>query len=146
MSRRGPFSNFERMRTEIDELFGDVWDRVGQRRPSAFSPSVDVYYCEKPPRAIVKVDLAGVDASAVTLECTGHELVISGERPVQETEGRMYQQVEIASGPFRRIVQLGAEVVPDQASASYVDGVLRVEMPLRVSQQKSRKVPVQRAE
>jgi HSP20 family protein len=135
------------MRTEIDELFGDVWDRVGyrQRRPSAFSPSVDVYYCEKPPRAIVKVDLAGVDVSAVNLECTGRELVISGERPVQETEGRMYQQIEIASGPFRRVVQLGAEVVAEDAAASYVDGVLRVEMPLKVAGQKARKVPVQRS-
>lgn len=148
MSPRSPFSNFDRMRAEIDELFGDVWERVGsrQRGPSAFMPSVDVYYCEDPPRAIVKVDLAGVDASTVSLECTGRELVISGERPVRETEGRMYQQVEIATGPFRRVVQLGAEVVADQASASYDDGILRVDLPLHQAQTRARKVPVQRSE
>ena len=30
--------------------------------------------------------------------------MISGERPMQETEGRVYQQVEIEAGPFRRTV------------------------------------------
>ena len=41
--------------------------------------------------------------------------MITGERPVQETEGRVYQQVEIEAGPFRRIVELGADVVAERA-------------------------------
>src|SRR5438552_1586690 len=46
------------MRREIDELFGDVFERtrLGTRRE--FSPDVDVYYCGEPPRASVKADLA----------------------------------------------------------------------------------------
>ena len=46
----------------------------------------------------------------VSLEISGRELVISGERPVQETEGRVYQQVEIETGPFRRVIELNADV------------------------------------
>jgi HSP20 family protein len=137
------------MRAEIDELVGDVWERVGYNRPrrtSAFAPRADVYYCGDPPKTIVKVDLAGIDITAINLECTGRELVISGERPVQETEGRLYQQVEIDSGPFRRVIHLGAEVVADQASATYSDGILRVELPLRQPRKGARSVPVQRAE
>ena len=76
---------------------------------------VDVYYCGDPQRAIVKVDLAGIDLSAVNIEVSGRELVITGERPVQETEGRVYQQVEIVSGPFRRIVELQVDVDAERA-------------------------------
>ena len=50
---------------------------------------------------------------------------------MQETAGRVYQQVEIEAGPFRRVVELGADVVAERARATYDDGVLRVELPLR---------------
>jgi HSP20 family protein len=139
--------NFERMRREMDELFGDVWGRRGWwagRRQTGFSPRVDVYYCgDEPPRAVVKVDLAGINLDTVGLEIVGRELVITGARPVQETEGRVYQQVEIEAGPFRRIVELNADVVADQAKATYEDGILRVELPLRASGRASRRVPIE---
>jgi HSP20 family protein len=143
---RDPLVNFERMRREMDELFGDVWGegRWWSGRPQiGFSPRVDVYYCgSESPRAIVKVELAGVNLDSVGLEIVGRELVISGERPVQETEGRVYQQVEIEAGPFRRIVELNADVVAEEAKATYVDGILRVELPLRSSGRATRRVPI----
>jgi HSP20 family protein len=138
--------NFERMRREMDELFGDVWGegRWWPGRPqTAFTPRVDVYYCgSERPRAIVKVELAGVDLDSVGLEVVGRELVISGARPVQETEGRVYQQVEIEAGPFRRVVELNADPVAEEAKATYVDGVLRVELPLRTTGRANRRVPI----
>ena len=43
MSERDLFANFERMRREMDELFGDVFERTGlSRRRAGFSPAVDV--------------------------------------------------------------------------------------------------------
>src|SRR5919205_2720238 len=130
------------MRREIDELFGDVFDRGargGGRRQ--FSPHVDVYYCGQPPRAIVKVELAGVEVEDVALEIRGRQLVIEGERSAQESEGRLYQQVEIPHGPFRRVVELGADVVADEATATYDDGVLRVEIPIAAPDDERRQVP-----
>ena len=73
-------------------------------------PNVDVYYCGEPQRAMVKVDLAGVELDEVGIEVSGRQLAIVGERQVQETEGRVYQQVEIPSGPFRRVVELQVDV------------------------------------
>lgn len=141
---RNVFSNFERMRREMDQVFGDIWDRAGysSRRALGFSPQVDVYYADDPPRAVVKADLAGVDIDAVGLEITGRQLVITGERPMQETEGRVYQQVEIEAGPFRRVIELGADVIAEQASAAYRDGMLRVELPLHMGEAERRQVPI----
>lgn len=146
--RRDPYANFERMRREMDEIFGPVWQRptLPSRRGRGFSPRVDVYYCGEPPRAIVKVDLAGVELDAIGLEISGRELVVSGERPLQETEGRVYQQVEIDSGRFRRVVELGAEVDAERASATYEDGILRVELPLTEPEDRTRTVPIERGD
>ena len=143
-SERDLFANFERMRREIDELFGDVFDRgpLGGRRQ--FSPNVDVYYCGKPPRAVVKAELAGVDVEDVGLEIRGRQLIIQGERRAQESEGRLYQQVEIPHGPFRRVVELGADVVADEATATYDDGILRVEIPIAAPANEKRQVPIAR--
>ncbi|MFA4928391.1 MAG: Hsp20/alpha crystallin family protein [Patulibacter sp.] len=135
-SREGDlFANFERMRREMDELFGGVLDRGlgGRVRRVGFEPAVDVFY-ETPeggePRVVVQADLAGIDIGQVGLEIRGRELVLAGSRPAGDAEGRAYQQVEIGTGPFRRVVPLGAEVLVDQAKATYHDGILRVELPL----------------
>jgi HSP20 family protein len=140
---RDLFANFERMRREMDELFGDVFDRrLSPRRRAGFSPSVDVYYLDDPPRAVVKADLAGIDAQDLDLEIRGRELVLSGLRRPDEAAGRIYQQVEIEHGPFRRVVQLGAEVDPDAAKALYQDGMLIVELPVVAEERTSRSVPI----
>jgi HSP20 family protein len=126
-----PFANFERMRREIDEMFGDIWTRAGLApRKVGFTPRVDVYYSPNPPRVVIKADLAGISIDDVNLELRGRTLVISGERRAHEGEGRVYQQIEIESGPFVREIQLGADVDSGGAKATFDDGVLRVELPI----------------
>jgi HSP20 family protein len=141
-SQRDLFANFERMRREMDELFGDVFERRRALRGRGFSPRVDVYYVDSPPRAVVKVDLAAVDPADVALQIRGRQLMIAGERRPTEGSGRLYQQIEIEHGPFRRVVELGADVVADDATASYVDGVLQVEIPLAAPEESVRRVPI----
>ncbi|MGN6816782.1 MAG: Hsp20/alpha crystallin family protein [Solirubrobacterales bacterium] len=118
--------------------------RYVTRRSSGFSPNVDVYYCGDPQRAIVKVDLAGIELNQVGIEVSGRHLAITGERHVQETEGRVYQQIEIPSGHFRRVVELQVEVDAERASATYEEGILRIELPLRDPGQNTRLVPIGR--
>ena len=130
------------MRREMDELFGDVFERRRGLHGRGFSPRVDVYYTDNPPRAVVKVDLAAVDPGDVALEIRGRQLLIAGERRPTEAGGRLYQQIEIEHGPFRRVVELGADVVANEASASYTDGVLQVEIPLAEPDKSVRRVPI----
>src|SRR5262245_10528921 len=120
------------MRRDMDELFGDgIWaPAIGHRRRGGFSPSVDVFYEGDPPRAIVPAELAGVSPNGIGLEIQGRKLVIAGHRAAPKAEGRLYQQIEIMSGSFRRVVELGADVVADEATAVFTDGILRVELPL----------------
>jgi HSP20 family protein len=148
-SHRDPFADFARMRREMDELLGDFWDQAGYRAPrqAAFVPRVDVYYCgeDAPEKAVVKVELPGTDVDAVHVEVRGRALIVSGERPVRDTEGRTYQQVELPSGPFKRVVELSVDVHADSAQATYEDGILRIELPVR-KPQAARQVPIERTE
>ena len=146
MSQRDLFANFERMRREMDELFGDVFDRrLSPQRRGGFSPAVDVYYVGDPPRAVVRADLAGVDPSEIELEIRGRELILAGYRRPGDDAERLYQQLEIEHGPFRRVVALGAEVDPAAARAVYEDGMLVVELPV-LGPGEARSVPIERTE
>ena len=142
---RDLFANFERMRREVDELFGDVVGRSMTRR-GGFSPRVDVLYAKDPARAIIQAELAGIDLSDLELQVDGRVLTHSGLRRPPVAEGAVYQQLEIEHGRFHRAIDLGVEVDPDAANASYHDGILRVELPLVQPESRSRSVPIERGE
>lgn len=131
------------MRREMDELFGEA---VAPPRRAGFAPRVDIVYAEDPPRAIVLAELAGIDMDTLTLQVEGRTLVLAGRRPAPAAEGKLYQQLEIQHGPFRRVVELGADVDPDAAKATYTDGILRVELPLKRPERTTRSVPVERGD
>ncbi|MFL5896389.1 MAG: Hsp20/alpha crystallin family protein [Thermoleophilaceae bacterium] len=140
------FANFERMRREIDELFGDVFGRSALVRQTGFTPHVDVAYVGDPPRSVlIHAELAGVDPNHVGLEIRGRRLVIAGERRGTDTTNCFYQQVEIEHGPFRRVIELGTDVDASRARATYDNGILRVEVPVVVSEPQVRSIPVKKA-
>ncbi len=140
---RDLFANFERMRREVDELFGELAGR-SMTRKGGFSPRLDVLFAKEPPRVIVQAELAGIDLSDLELQVEGRVLTISGLRRPPVAEGAVYQQLEIEHGRFRRAVDLGVEVDPDAATASYHDGLLRVELPLVRPESRARTVPIER--
>jgi len=147
MPERDLFANFDRMRRDMDELFGDVLERTGlSRRRLGFMPAVDVAYTADPPRAIVTAELAGVDMDSLNIEIQGRKLLLSGKRESPAVEGDVYQQVEIERGSFRRVIELGADVRADEAKARYEEGMLWIELPLVRSELEPRSVPIESGE
>jgi HSP20 family protein len=143
VSSRDPFANFDRMRREMDEIFGDALERSGIPRRRVRWPAVDVTYAPDPPRAIVTAELAGVRTEDVELHVEGRRLILSGRRGSPSPEGEVYQQIEIERGAFRRVLELGADVDSDRVRARYEDGMLRVELPLLTRGTRSRAVPIE---
>lgn len=144
MSERDLFANFDRMRREMDELFGDMFERTGlARSPTGRWPAVDVAYTSEPALAVVTADLAGIEVSDLELQIERRTLIIAGVRGPARPEGDIYQQVEIVRGPFRRVIELGADVRSEDTVARYEDGMLRIELPLVQRPHRLRSVPVQ---
>jgi HSP20 family protein len=116
---------------EIEELFADLWQVFpfsrGARR--GYRPQVDVLYTDDPPALTVLVELPGIDPEAVKLIAAPRALVIAGERPRPTGSGH-YEQLEIEYGQFQRKLVLSQDIDPEQATATYERGILRVVLPV----------------
>ena len=100
-----------------------------------------MFYEGDPPRAVVMAELAGIDPDEISLDIEGRELVLAGHRRPADAEGRVYQQLEIDFGPFRRGSRSAPTSSPRGATATYRDGILRVELPLQRAE--ARTVPIE---
>ena len=142
---RDLFANFERMRREMDELFGDVFDRTGlaPRKRGGFSPAVDVFYEGDPPRAVVRPSWPASTPTSSPSRSRAASWCSPATGAPADAEGRVYQQLEIDFGPFRRVIELGADVVADAARATYHDGILRIELPLVRPESRTHSVPIE---
>jgi HSP20 family protein len=94
-------------------------------------------------KVVVRLETPGMSKDDFDLEVMGDYLVVRGEKRVtrEETQGR-WQITECAYGSFERAIPLPAPVDSAQASASYEQGVLRVELPKRQPRERGVKLSV----
>ena len=110
----------------------EVWEVTrfsGQRR--GFVPQCDCYRTDDPPALHLLFELPGVDPAAVRIVAAETALILSGVRERPHPEGARYHQVEIEYGQFERRIELAEDVHADAATATYEDGMLRLEVPLQ---------------
>lgn len=93
-------------------------------------------------RIVVRLEAPGLSRDDLHIEANGDRLCVWGEKRVDaEARDGDYHVVQCAYGSFRRDLALPQPVVADQATASYRDGVLRIEMP-RLERGRGRRIPV----
>lgn len=116
--------------------FGDFTDRLGGSR---WRPAVDVFETEK--AILVRLELAGVRISDLNVTVDGDLLRISGVRHAASTDGvQRLHQMEIAFGPFERVLRIEMPFERDLVSAHLEEGFLTVTLP----KQSPRRLPVER--
>ncbi len=126
-----PRRDIDRLQAEIDELFSEVWRGPRYAGPrQGFRPSVDSFHTAEPHALTVVVELPGIDPASIRLVVGERTLVVAGERRRPKVEGCVYQQMEIAYGPFSRRIQLPEDVDPAGAEARYEHGVVTITLPV----------------
>jgi HSP20 family protein len=127
MTRR----DVDKLQEEIEELFADLWQvpRFSGIR-HGFRPNVDCFHTDDPHTLTVVVELPGVDPQSLQVIAGERLLVIAGERKRPKVPGRVYQQMEIETGPFQRQVRLVEDVDPSRAEATLENGVLTIVLPV----------------
>ncbi len=105
-------------------------------------PNTDVY--ETDTGLVIKVELAGMKSENLEITVEGHRLRISGSRPdVCRANKCNFLVMEISYGPFESVLELPPGYDLSQAKALYVNGFLRIDIPLAHQMQtKSTKVPI----
>ena len=104
-------------------------------------PSTDVYSTDN--GLVIKVELAGMRSENLEITVEGQRLRITGNRPDGCRAPKCsFLVMEITYGPFERVMELPAGYDLSLAKAAYVNGFLRIDVPLAVAQFKVSKVPI----
>ena len=123
-------TRFPSLKEEMDKVFEDFFGRAGfpPLRESGWMPAVDVHETKKD--ILVTMDIPAIDPKEVSITVIDDKLTVKGERK-RETELKEedFYRNERVYGSFQRTIQLPAEVLGDQAKATYKDGVLKVVVP-----------------
>jgi HSP20 family protein len=131
------------LRGEIEDLFSDLWQVPRFAARGSFRPQVDCYRTEEPPEITVVVEIPGIDPNEVQIVATAQALLVTGERRRPSGDGRLYQQMELDYGPFRRELVLSEDVDPERGRASYQNGLLTIVLPLAQRATTATKVPIE---
>src|SRR6266513_239994 len=92
---------------------------------------------------VVKVELAGMRSENLEITVEGSRLRISGNRPDGCRAPKCHFLImEINYGPFESVLELPAGYDLSQAKAAYLNGFLRIDVPLAQRESKSTKVPI----
>jgi HSP20 family protein len=109
--------------TSLSHVLGGTWQ-----------PSLNAYRCEN--SIEVCFDLAGVDKERIDIQIEPGRLVVRGVRAAPEPascdpQPQQILAMEIDHGPFLRELRLPAEVLRDEVTAEYRNGLLWIHLPLR---------------
>ena len=104
-------------------------------------PNTDVYTTDN--GLVVKVELAGMRSEHLEITVEGNRLRISGNRPDGCRAAKCsFLVMEINYGPFESLLELPPGYDLSQAKAAYLNGFLRIDVPLVQRPSKSTKVPI----
>ncbi len=147
-----PFEEMFRIQREIERMFNSSYGRFMDddyykpmfKGRAVYSPDLDMHETEK--EYIVKMDMPGMDKSAINIDLNDDVLTISGERKseYEDTKPAGIHRIERSYGYFSRSITIPEKVKSDKIDATYKDGVLTVTIPKLQpsSPQKSVKIKV----
>ena len=127
ITRWDPFREFSTLQERMNRL---VRDSFGEGREEAltttsFAPAVDVYEDEH--NVTLKIEVPGIDEKDIDVRIENNTLTVHGERKFEKEEKEEnFRRVERQYGSFTRSFTLPNTVDPEQVTANYEKGVLKI--------------------
>jgi HSP20 family protein len=120
---------FRGVRTQLDSFFED-W--FGRSMGGMLAPRVDVSETDK--EVVLAFELPGVDEKDIDVSLAGDQLTVKGEKKAEHEDrkdegGRVVHRVERSYGAFQRTMTVPYRIAPEQVSAQFKDGILKVTLP-----------------
>lgn len=104
-------------------------------------PNTDMYATDA--GLVIKVELAGMRSDSLEITIDGNQIRISGNRPDGCRAGKCtFLMMEINYGPFERVLEVPPGYDLAESKAAYLNGFLRLDVPLARRPAKASKVPV----
>ena len=104
-------------------------------------PNTDVYSTDE--GLVIKVELAGMKSDSLEITVEGNRLRIAGNRPDGCRASKCsFLVMEISYGPFESVLELPPAYDLTRAKAAYLNGFLRIDVPVSQIVSKTTKVPI----
>jgi HSP20 family protein len=125
-----PWVGLSTMKKDMDRLFDRFWDEDGPRLPSMgdWAPAMDV--SETKDAVVVKAEVPGMESKDIQLSLQDQLLTLKGEKKEErEDKDEHYYRMERSYGAFVRTVRLPATVDGSKVTATFKNGLLKVNLP-----------------
>src|SRR5512147_1661449 len=132
LTRWEPASEFMTLRDAMDRLFDDAFTRpfslIRNGGSTWSSLPIDMYQTDDD--VVVKAVVPGIKPDEVQISVTGDVLTIKGEvKQEDEKKERAWHIREHRWGSFQRSVTLPVNVVSNNATAEFENGILTITLP-----------------
>jgi HSP20 family protein len=129
LTRWDPFREFSTLQDRMNRLFRDSYGEGHEEAltTASFAPAVDVYEDEH--NVTLKIEVPGIDEKDIDVRIENNTLTVHGERKFEKEEKEEnFRRVERQYGSFTRSFTLPNTVDPEQVSANYDKGVLKIKL------------------
>lgn len=134
------FREFDRLRREMDELYGALAGGTFPMPSAGVFPLTNV--SEDTENYYVRAELPGIKSNELNIQVTEEGVSISGERKIPEEGNTVrYHRREREAGKFSRLINLPKKVDVNKVEASMENGILKVTIP-KSEAAKPRKITV----
>ncbi len=132
LRRSDPLPDLLTLQERINRLFEASLSRGRINDSLSFSgswiPLADVY--ETPEAFVVEIELAGLEQDDIEIAVDGDSLTVRGERHAMGNAApECFHRMERSYGAFSRSFQLSEDVDPERVTATWRDGLLRLNAP-----------------
>ena len=125
---RGDYDNWSRRVDQLVRRMGGCGGEPGFAGGTSWSPPTDVFETSK--GVVVKMELAGIVRSDLSIVLVGDRLVVTGRRTDPDAGRKIsYHQMEISYGSFAKVVSLRMPYDGDGITANLSDGYLSITIP-----------------
>ena len=121
----------------FDKFF---YDKLEDSSADRFLPSANILETEKTYE--VHLAVPGMKKEDFNIDLEDGKLFISGERRFETNEGTTVHQHEILHGSFKRVFHLPEDADQKKISASYENGILKIEVAKDVKKVLKQKINV----
>jgi HSP20 family protein len=128
-------------RDEVRRMFQELGRATGEEALTGeCAPAIDVFETDE--AVEITMDLPGVAPAAVRIAAKGHTILIAGHKSPRRTRAESsFHLVERGYGRFARAVRLSTSCDISRATASLIDGELRISIP-RVVERRGRTIRI----
>jgi len=132
ITRWDPFRELSTLQDRMNRLFNDQFSAAtrDESLTGAFVPPVDVYEDENTIQ--VRMEVPGIEEKDIDIRLENQVLVVRGERKFEKEEKEEnFHRIERRYGSFTRSFTLPATVNPEDVTADYDKGVLKIRLAKR---------------